>query len=203
MKGAVKASNRAGLALYQQLRTETGNIACSPASISVALAMTYAGARSRTAEEMKKTLAFPDSAALHEGWASVIAGWQKVENESVEMAARISREVDNPLVRTVMGIILQDSATHHRVQQLIIDSFEREAFSLQPEEVGSIWGMIEEHIALERKTIEHAKAALDAIKGTKMDVQQYLLEYMLIDEEKHNRILDSLEAVKKGIYPYA
>jgi serpin B len=44
--------------LYQALREEEGNLFYSPHSISVALAMTYAGARSDTAEQMADTLKF-------------------------------------------------------------------------------------------------------------------------------------------------
>jgi bacterioferritin (cytochrome b1) len=140
---------------------------------------------------------------LQEKLVANMKEWQKIENGSVEMAARVNQKTDNPIVRQVMNIIMHDSATHHRVQQMIIDSLEGGTVALQPEELGDVWGLIEEHIALERKTIEHAKAALGALKNTKMVVQQYLLEYMLVDEEKHNKILDNLEAVKKGMYPYA
>jgi len=44
--------------LYQALKGEEGNLFYSPYSISVALAMTYAGARGDTAEEMAATLQF-------------------------------------------------------------------------------------------------------------------------------------------------
>jgi serpin B len=44
--------------LYQAFREEEGNLFYSPHSISVALAMTYAGARSDTAEQMANTLHF-------------------------------------------------------------------------------------------------------------------------------------------------
>ena len=44
--------------LYQALREQEGNLFYSPHSISVALAMTYAGARGHTAEEMAATLHF-------------------------------------------------------------------------------------------------------------------------------------------------
>ena len=33
-------------------------------------------------------------------------------------------------------------------------------------------------------------------------IQRYLLEYLLCDEEKHDALLDNLEAIKKDMYPY-
>ena len=46
------ASNATGLDIYRQLASSPGNLAISPASISTALAMTYAGARGETATVM-------------------------------------------------------------------------------------------------------------------------------------------------------
>jgi serpin B len=58
--------------LYQALRKKPGNLFYSPHSISLALAMTYAGARSATATQMANTLHFtlsPDS--LHPAFNSL------------------------------------------------------------------------------------------------------------------------------------
>ena len=63
--------------------------------------------------------------------------------------------------------------------------------------------MVEDHIKLEQKTVKLAKQALNLIGGSKaMQVQSYLLEYLLEDEEKHNKLLERLEAIQKGMYPY-
>ncbi|MDD2251639.1 MAG: serpin family protein [Dehalococcoidales bacterium] len=55
----VEGNNDFAFELYQALRTiENGNLFYSPHSISAALAMTYAGAREITAEQMAETLYF-------------------------------------------------------------------------------------------------------------------------------------------------
>jgi len=53
------AGNRAfAVKLYQQVRRQEGNLFYSPYSISVALGMTYAGARGRTEQQMAQALSF-------------------------------------------------------------------------------------------------------------------------------------------------
>jgi hypothetical protein len=128
--------------------------------------------------------------------------WQKVENASVLSTAKIMDKTDNPVVRIIMGIISRDSQTHYRVQEMIVDSLEHKAISLSPDELEKVWDLIEEHIKIELDTINLAKEALQALKGKKMVVQEYLINYLLKDEEKHNSILKELETIKKGMYPY-
>lgn len=130
--------------------------------------------------------------------------WQKIENASVSSTGHIIEKTENPIVRLVMEIIQRDSQMHYRVQELIADSLTTKAIALTPEEVGDVWGLIEKHIELEKQTVELAKSSLRAIEGKKgMIVQAYLLEYLLQDEEKHDVILEKLNEVKKGMYPYA
>ncbi|HEY4240426.1 MAG TPA: serpin family protein [Kofleriaceae bacterium] len=58
----VAGSNAFGFELWARVRALPGNLAISPASISTALAMTYAGARGETAKEMQRVLHLPDGA---------------------------------------------------------------------------------------------------------------------------------------------
>jgi serpin B len=55
----VEGNNKFALELYALLRNQEGNLFLSPYSISTALAMTCAGARGQTEQEMAKTLQFP------------------------------------------------------------------------------------------------------------------------------------------------
>jgi serpin B len=69
----VKGNNEFAFDLYARLRGPGGNLFLSPYSISTALAMTYAGARGRTATQMAKTLHFSlDQARLHPAFAALI-----------------------------------------------------------------------------------------------------------------------------------
>jgi len=139
---------------------------------------------------------------IQEKLAATMQAWQRVEDASVASTGRVIEKTNNPIVRLVMEIIQRDSQMHHRVQGLILDTLNK-SVALTPEEVGTVWGMIEKHIKLERQTLELAEEALESIAGSKgMLVQSYLLEYLMDDEKKHNQLLDRLKAIQKGMYPY-
>jgi len=90
------------------------------------------------------------------------------------------------------------------VQEWVAESLSGKTVTLSPEEVGDVWQMIEDHIRLEKRTLELAEEALAAIAGSKgMLVQTYLLEYLSEDEKKHNLLLERLAKIQKGMYPYA
>ena len=65
LHGLTEANNTFALDLYQSLRSRDGNLIYSPYSISLALAMTYAGARGETESQMARTLHFLPQDKLH------------------------------------------------------------------------------------------------------------------------------------------
>ncbi len=68
----VQGNTDFGLSLYAQLRSQEGNLFFSPLSLSLALAMTYAGARGQTAEQLAAVLHFPaDQQQLHPAIAAL------------------------------------------------------------------------------------------------------------------------------------
>jgi hypothetical protein len=129
----------------------------------------------------------------------ILRHWQKIEDASVHNTTEILKKTDNPLIHLVMEIIRQDSAMHKRTQQLIIDHFEKKPISVSPDELLTFWNMVEEHDEIEKKTIELAKEALNE---TTSNIARYLLDYLLTDEKKHDKLLEEMEKIKKGMYPY-
>ncbi|MBN1670592.1 MAG: serpin family protein [Kiritimatiellae bacterium] len=68
------------LELYRAVKSREGNLFFSPYSISTALAMTCAGARQQTAEQMARTLRLPgDPTAAHAGFATIQAGLNAIQ----------------------------------------------------------------------------------------------------------------------------
>ena len=137
---------------------------------------------------------------LNEKLLATLKKWQKVEDDSVKSTSEIISKTKNPVVKQIMEIIRQDSAMHKKVQQLIIDSFEKEALYLSPDELGDVWSMVEKHIELEKETVRLAE---ESRKNSKSFFIRYLLGYLMTDEQKHNEILAQMEDIKSGIYPYA
>ncbi len=79
--------------LYGQLATKPGNLFFSPASIRIALAMTYAGARGDTAADMQRALALAAGGEAHTAFATLLASWDKLAHPANEnMAARAAAD---------------------------------------------------------------------------------------------------------------
>jgi hypothetical protein len=142
----------------------------------------------------------PKPAENPEELVTVLKNWQAIETATIEHTTDVIGKTKNPLIQLVMEIIRQDSAMHHRVQQVLLESLEKQAFTLTPEELGDIWDMIEKHAEMEKYTIELAEKARS---NCRLFVQRHLLTYLIEDEKKHDRLLGQLEDFKRNIYPYA
>ncbi len=126
--------------------------------------------------------------------------WQKVENAAVTSTAQIMEGTDNEYIRAVAEIINRDSQMHYRIQQLIVDSVTK-TVAMPVDDLKAVWDAIEKHIEIERRTIALATESLELLDHQRQGLQQYLLEYLLEDEKKHDNLLAKLELIKKGMYP--
>lgn len=144
-----------------------------------------------------KTLDREKTADRQVALTTLLRQWQQIEDHSVESTTHIIQQTKNPFIHLLMEIIRQDSVMHKKVQQFILDSLEKEAVILTPEDVGEIWESIERHAAMERETIELAEKAQ---KECHLFVPSQLLTYLIEDEHLHDRLLGQLEDFKRTMY---
>jgi hypothetical protein len=128
---------------------------------------------------------------------SMLRRWQEIENSCVASCTAITAKTQNPLIRLIADIIRIDSETHKKVQQVMIDSLEKEPLSLTRKELAEIWKAIEEHAFMEKQTIFLAEQARHKCRSF---VLRLLLTYLVEDEQKHDRLLNQLEDFKREIY---
>lgn len=104
LKTAVQGNTEFALDLYQKLRGVNGNLFFSPYSISMALAMTYAGARGDTQTQMAHTLHFgTDGKRLHSALSLLRKKLLEAENQG-----KVQLKVANSLWPR-MGYVFQKS----------------------------------------------------------------------------------------------
>lgn len=149
---------------------------------------------------MKSTEKKKTKAEELEQLKQTLRDWQKIEDGSIAQATEIIGKTQNVLIRLVMEIIQHDSVIHKRVQQAILDSLEKESFTLRPEELAEIWDSLKAHDDAEKKAIELAEKAS---RNCPLVAQRQLLEYLIEDERKHDRLMGHLENFKRQLYPYA
>jgi serpin B len=86
MSALATAGNAFGLDLYRRVSSGPGNLVFSPMSISLAFAMTYAGARGDTAGEMRRVLRVgADDDVLHASAGQLLAVWNDSERQAFEL----------------------------------------------------------------------------------------------------------------------
>ncbi|MFK7987413.1 MAG: serpin family protein [Sandaracinaceae bacterium] len=108
------ANNRFAVDFWSRVRTRPGNQVVSPASISLALAMTYGGAASETAEEMSRTMHFDalPGDSLHEAAGSLLAQWNDPDREAYQLA--IVNRLFGEATYTFEPPFLDLTRTHYR-----------------------------------------------------------------------------------------
>ncbi len=119
--------------------------------------------------------------------------WQKLENATITLIGGILEKTSNPVVSVVMESIQRDSQMHHRIQQLVIDSLESEVVGVDAAEVALIKEQLRSHLDMETETVRLAEENLAALSGQGLVVQEFLMDFLHRDEQKHRDLLNALE----------
>ncbi|HET6921626.1 MAG TPA: hypothetical protein VFI16_00635 [Anaeromyxobacteraceae bacterium] len=126
----------------------------------------------------------------------VLRQWQGLERRAMNDTAAIMEKTSSPFIRVLMEIIRHDSLMHHRVEQFLVDSLDKDSVTVTREDIAQVWDQIEAHDRQEKKTIQMAE---DLRKKAWSPVHKLLLDYLLDEESKHDSLLQQLDGLKKDL----
>jgi hypothetical protein len=128
--------------------------------------------------------------------------WGALEKQSAESVEKVKAKCGNPLVCMIMDIIENDARVHERLQEFIIHSLENQSVTLSLDEVGEVIELIREHTQLKEEMMQKAETALNQLKDKSLRIQGFLLKTLIADEKKHKEMLEGIQNIRVGLYPY-
>ena len=98
VREALASANQLGFDLYARMRGTPGNLVMSPASVHLALSMTYAGARGETASQMASVLHVgPTVDDLGAAYGAALRSWNSRSPATLRVANRIFADRSVPV----------------------------------------------------------------------------------------------------------
>jgi hypothetical protein len=133
---------------------------------------------------------------------SMMKDWESLEKLSAKSIEEVKAKCGNPLICLIMDIIENDAGVHERLQQFVISSLEKKPIDLSPDEIGEVIALIRKHSQLKDEMIQKTEELLNQLKDKSLSVQKFLLKTIVADEKKHRSMLEAIEEIRKGLYPY-
>lgn len=122
MRNVAKDNNAFAFSLYAKLRGAHGNLFFSPGSVSIALAMTYDGARGETAEQMAKTLHFSqDRPELNDGFGALLQQLNGTEGKKRAYELRIANALWSQQGEKFLPAFLDTTRKHYGAGLRLVD----------------------------------------------------------------------------------
>jgi rubrerythrin len=132
---------------------------------------------------------------LSKRFLEVIKEWQRLEDQTIKFSDELMKKTKNRLIKMTMEMIKHDSEKHKAMQQMLIDSVTKEPFILSPDDLNALGAGLNKHLEAEARSLQLAD---EALKNSELFVTQYVLSYLIADEQKHHNLLHKLEELKKA-----
>jgi len=138
----------------------------------------------------------------YEQIASTMTDWKLLEKRSAESIEKVKEKCGNPLICLMMDIIENDSRIHERLQELIVSSLQKQQITLNLDEVGEVIELIRDHTRIKGEMVQKTESMLEQLKDKSLRIQEFLLKTIIADEKKHKEMLEGVEKIRQGLYPY-
>ncbi len=116
------SQNEVGFALYQSAVSNDDNFAMSPASISMAFAMVYAGAEGDTAKEMRNTFRYPlPSDDVHNAFGTQLRRWTGTDKKKRPYQLAIANGLFGETTLGFRTPFVNATASHYQAKMQRLD----------------------------------------------------------------------------------
>jgi hypothetical protein len=130
---------------------------------------------------------------------NLMVDWQSIEMQAVDYANKEIPKTKHPLTKTMLKVLKLDAEKHSLIQQMIIESVNKEAVNLSPEELKALSGHLNKRLEDEEKAIPLAEAALEK---SELFMPRYLLSYLISELKIRNSLLRQFDdALKTASIP--
>lgn len=125
-----------------------------------------------------------------EEFLNLMVDWQALETEEIEHANERILKEKNPFTKTLLHILRFEAEKHCAVQQMIIDSVEKEAVKLSPDELAEFSDIINRRLEASEKILSRALAVS---AKSELIIPHYLLSYLISEARTENELLKKLD----------
>jgi rubrerythrin len=123
----------------------------------------------------------------------LLKGWGKLEEKTIDNCERIYKKSKNPIIRTLITAIKNDSKKHKSIIKLINSSMTNKALLLTPDDLVGISTVLDKHITIEEQSITTAHRAIEMSRDA---IVKQLLRLILEDEKKHAKLVEQLNELR-------
>ena len=138
-------------------------------------------------------MALKKAQARDEKMLALLKEWAKLEDYTIRSCSNIGRKTKNPIIKTFVTAIKNDSAKHKAIIKLITDSMTKKALVLTPDDLKGVSDLLDKHITYKKTSITTAHKAIAMSRDSMV---QQLLRLILEDEKKHAKLAKQINELK-------
>ncbi len=112
--------------------------------------------------------------------------WQAIEAANIEEAEKEIPKTKNLLIKTMLKALRLEAEKRSLIQQMIVDSMEKEAVNLSPDELQNLSAHLNRHMEAEETALAMAD---EALKQNELAIPRYLMAYLISGLKKENTLL--------------
>ena len=125
-----------------------------------------------------------------EDFLDTIVELQAIQTRNIEYVKKDIPKTGNPLIRTMLQALRLEAEKRSLLQQMIVDSIEKEAVHLSLDELQYLSDHFNRQVEADEKALSLEE---EAFEKSELPIPRYLLSYLIEDTKKQSSLLKQFE----------